>query len=160
MRALLLCSACFAAMAQSAAATTATATISPGPLVLRGPATTTLHFSQASPSLAAVPTFTVVDATGSGHGWHLTASVRTTGGWLALGSFALRLLQPQGSPGDDPRRISSSVPLGANAVTVAYAARNTGMGTFTYRFAAVTAPSGLFMPTHVSLRLRLVSGAA
>src|ERR1700737_4874140 len=96
-----------AGAAADSAETTATLTVRPGPLALYGvPAarsfTPAIRYTAAGPS-AALPSIRVVDATGSGRGWHLVASVVSGGGaWVrtAVSSYNGPAGLRPGSAGD------------------------------------------------------------
>jgi len=134
--------------------------VKPGPLLLRGPSSIPLHFHQVgTEDVAYLPTFSVVDATRSGHGWHLRATVHSASSAGALQEYALHLASSTGADvegSNAPRRGVRSL-LGAKSSTVAFATTNTGMGTFTYRNASITVSALEDAPSDLTLRLSLSS---
>jgi hypothetical protein len=116
-----------AGAAADSAETTATLTVRPGPLALYGvPAATSftppIRYTAAGRS-AALPPIRVVDATGSGRGWHLVASVVSgRGAWVrtAVASY--------NGPARLRPRSAGDVRLAQRPRTVAFALRGQGMG--------------------------------
>jgi len=134
--------------------------VKPGPLVLRGASSIPLHFRQVGmEDVAYLPTFSVVDATGSGHGWHLRAAVQGTSSTGVLQEYALHLASPQNADvegSNAPKRGYGSL-LGTKSFTVAFATANTGMGTFTYHGVSITVSALEAVPKGLTLKLSLSS---
>jgi WxL domain surface cell wall-binding len=111
--------------------------------------------------------FTVSDSRGSGAGWHLTlqatqftcssgstncpsntANDSLPSGSLDIGTPAVAAASgTSGSGGATPPSISGSYPtsidtVGSTALTIASAAQNTGMGTYTFTPGTLSCPSG------------------
>ena len=129
-----------AAAAADFAETTASFTVRPGPLALHGvPAGrsftppirytfTSAIWSTAEVPSAALPPIRVVDATGSGRGWHLAVSVVGGGeAWVGTAVSAFN-----GPPQMRPRSAGDVRPA-QRPRTVAFALRDQGMGTTVLR---------------------------
>jgi hypothetical protein len=139
-------------------------------LKLKSPSVVPLRFSQEGLSLTAkIPTVVVEDATGSGRGWCLLASLGegksstysiayeasisvpmpSSPSWESLGAMA-------------PAGHASSLEMMSGATVVAArASRGTGMGIYVYKGGAVAISSSLaVIPRDLKLHLRLVPGPA
>jgi hypothetical protein len=131
-----------AGAAADSSETTATVTIRPGPLALYGvPAATfftpQVRYSAAVPS-AALPPIRVVDATGSGRGWHLLASVASgSGAWIRT------TVSSYNGPAQLSPRAAGDVRLAQRPRRVAFALRDQGMGTTVLRGVSVYALPGV-----------------
>jgi hypothetical protein len=117
-------------------------TVRPGPLALYGvptakSVTPRIRYTAAGSS-AALPPLRVVDATGSGRGWHLAVSVLSGGpAWVRTAVSAYNgpaLLRP---------RAAGDVRLVQRPRTVAFALRNHGMGTTVLRGLSIFARPGV-----------------
>ena len=112
--------------------TSAAFTVRPGPLALYGvPAarsfTPPIRYTAAGPS-AAVPPIRVLDATGSGRGWHLVASVVS-----GRGAWVRTTVSSYNGPARLRPRSAGDVRLTRRPRTVAFALRGQGMGTTVLR---------------------------
>jgi hypothetical protein len=106
--------------------------VRPGPLALYGvPAarsfTPQIRYTSAGPS-AALPPIRVLDATGSGRGWHLVASVVS-----GRGVWARTTVSSYNGPARLRPRSAGDVRLTRRPRTVAFALRDQGMGTTVLR---------------------------
>jgi hypothetical protein len=129
------------------AETETTVTVHPGPLALHGvPAERSFNppvICTPEGLYASLPAITVVDATGSGHGWHLAMSVPSGGKAWARAPVSAYNGPPELRP-----RSSGNVQLADRPRTVAYAVRDHGMGT--------TVLIGLSVHARPGVRVRFV----
>jgi hypothetical protein len=136
-----------ATAAADSAETSTSVAVRPGPLALYGvPAGrsfTPLVRCTAAGTYASLPAIRVVDATGSGRGWHLAVSV--VGGGDA---WARATVSAYNGPAELQPRSVGDVRLAAHPRTIAYALREHGMGT--------TVLSGVSVHSRVGLQVRFV----
>jgi hypothetical protein len=130
-----------AAAAADSAETATLVTVQPGPLALYGvPATrsfTPLVLCTTDGLTASLPETRVVDATGSGRGWHLELSVPTGDeAWVQA-----TVSEYNGPDGLRPRS-AGDIQLARHPRTIAYALRGQGMGTTVLRI-SVHAQAGV-----------------
>ena len=124
------------------AETTAVFTVRPGPLALYGvPAarsfTPPIRYTPEGPC-AILPPIRVVDATGSGRGWHLAVYVVSGGGaWIRTAAFAYN------GPARLRPHIRGDVQLAHRPRTIAYSLRNEGVGITVLRSVSVYAGPGV-----------------
>jgi len=134
-----------AAAVADSAATSTTVAVRPGPLALYGVPVgrsfRPLVMCTRAGMSASLPAIRVVDATGSGRGWHVAIAV--TGG----GEASIRAaVSAYNGPAELRPRSTGEVKLAPHPRRVAYALRDQGMGT--------TVLSGIAMRSHPGVRVR------
>lgn len=161
-RASLLALCAFAVMAPAAFASDGTqVVVTGGALSITNPAAAnfpgvTLNGAAQSPT-AALATFSVTDATGSGDGWHVTAQAdQFTGVSHNLAAGSLSMSQPtvaaNGTSSPDPTVASGPYTIDNGAVEIASADVDEGMGTYDFGATTLTlsVPASAYADTYAS----------
>lgn len=149
--------------AQPAGATSVSETILPGQLTLHAPSVAAIRTSRSGArATALLSRWSVVDATGSGEGWHVLMQASINAGAGSPADITVTVPQPTNANGYDPTN-TASAPAGVVAINgvsalVASARVNEGLGTFDFAGGTLTVNVVQIKDPTVTLAATIVQG--